>query len=45
MNGNVLKPIEILLVEDNIGDIRLTEWRRWSFCAARAVRPMHRLPI
>jgi len=25
MNGNVLKPIEILLVEDNIGDIRLTE--------------------
>ncbi|HEY7555507.1 MAG TPA: response regulator [Candidatus Binatia bacterium] len=25
MNGNGLKPIEILLVEDNIGDIRLTE--------------------
>jgi CheY-like chemotaxis protein len=25
MNGNALKPIEILLVEDNIGDIRLTE--------------------
>ena len=25
MKGNVLKPIEILLVEDNIGDIRLTE--------------------
>ena len=25
MNGNGMKPIEILLVEDNIGDIRLTE--------------------
>ncbi len=25
MNGNGIKPIEILLVEDNIGDIRLTE--------------------
>jgi two-component system, chemotaxis family, response regulator Rcp1 len=25
MNGNSIKPIEILLVEDNIGDIRLTE--------------------
>jgi CheY-like chemotaxis protein len=25
MNGSGIKPIEILLVEDNIGDIRLTE--------------------
>ena len=25
MNGNGIKPIEILLVEDNIGDIRLTQ--------------------
>jgi len=25
MNGNLIKPIEILLIEDNLGDIRLTE--------------------
>jgi CheY-like chemotaxis protein len=25
MNGNGIKPIEILLVEDNLGDIRLTQ--------------------